>query len=93
MIWLASVAKVMSVRHDRKCRERLSESRNGCVARTADGRLLRTGGFCCGAKFYCPRALAGGNQCIRFKEKTLEFSSVVLSILSPYLKSLKYFKI
>ena len=44
----------------------------------------RIGGFCSG-KFYCPRALADGNQCIRIREKTLEFSSTVLSTLSPYL--------
>jgi len=34
-----------------------------------------------GAKFYCLHALADGNQCIRIKEKMLEFSIV----LSPYL--------
>jgi len=39
-----------------------------------------------GAKFYCPHALADGNQCIRIREKTLEFSSTVLSTLSLYLK-------
>jgi len=33
-----------------------------------------------GAKFY----LADGNQCIRFREKTLEFSSRVLSTLALY---------
>jgi len=27
--------------------------------------------------FYCPHALADGNQCIRIREKTLEFSSAV----------------
>ena len=32
-----------------------------------------------GAKFYCPHALAGGNQCIQIREM-LEFSST----LSPY---------
>jgi len=36
-----------------------------------------------GAKFYCPHALADGNQRIRIREKTLEFSSKVLSTLSP----------
>jgi len=36
-----------------------------------------------GAKFYCPRALADGNQCIQIREKTLEFSSAVLSTMSP----------
>ena len=29
-------------------------------------------------------ALAGGNQRIRIREKTLEFSSTVLSTLPPY---------
>jgi len=33
-------------------------------------------------KFYCPHALADGNQHIRIREKTLEFSSAVLSTLS-----------
>jgi len=37
-----------------------------------------------GAKFYCPHALAGGNQHIRIREKMLEFSTV-LSTQSPYL--------
>ena len=37
------------------------------------------------AKFYCPHALAVGNQRIRIRKKTLEFSSTVLSTLSPYL--------
>ena len=36
-----------------------------------------------GAKFYCPHALADTNQRIRIREKTLEFSSTVLSTLSP----------
>jgi len=36
-----------------------------------------------GAKFYCPHALADGIQCIRIRQKTLEFSTV-LSTLSPY---------
>ena len=36
------------------------------------------------AKFYCPHALADGNQHIQIREKTLEFS-VVLSTLSPCL--------
>jgi len=35
-----------------------------------------------GAKFYCPHALADGNQRIRITEKTMEFSSTVL--LFPY---------
>jgi len=37
-----------------------------------------------GAKFYYPYALAHGYQRIRIKERTLEFSSTVLSTLSPY---------
>ena len=37
-----------------------------------------------GANFYCPHALADGNQCIRIRQKTMEFSSTVLSILSSY---------
>jgi len=36
-----------------------------------------------GAKFYCPHALADDNQRIQIREKTLEFSSTVLSTLSP----------
>ena len=39
-----------------------------------------------GAKFYCPHALAEGKQSTRIGEKTLEFSSTVLSTLSPYLQ-------
>jgi len=35
-----------------------------------------------GAKFYCPHALADGNQHIQIREKMLEFSSTVLSALS-----------
>ena len=35
-------------------------------------------------KFYRPGALADGNQRIQITEKTLEFSSTVLSALSPY---------
>jgi len=38
-----------------------------------------------GAEFYCPHALADGNQRIRIREKMQEFSSTVLSTLSPYL--------
>jgi len=38
-----------------------------------------------GEKFYCQHAPADGNQCIRMPDKTLEFSSTVLSTLSPYL--------
>ena len=37
------------------------------------------------AKFYCPNALADGDQCIQIGKKTLQFSSTVLSTLSPYL--------
>jgi len=37
-----------------------------------------------GAKFYCPHAVADGNQCIQIREQTLEFSSTVSSTLSPY---------
>jgi len=37
-----------------------------------------------GAKFYCLHALAGSNQRIRVREKTLEFSSTVLSTLFLY---------
>jgi len=48
---------------------------------------LRTGGFCW-CKVLLPTALAGGNQCIQIREEMLEFSSVVLSKLSLYLKSI-----
>ena len=37
-----------------------------------------------GAKFYSPHAFAGGNQHIRIRKRTLEFSSTVLSTLSRY---------
>ena len=37
-----------------------------------------------GVKFYSPHALADSSQCIRIRERTLEFSSTVLSTLSPY---------
>jgi len=37
-----------------------------------------------GEKFYCPHALADGNQCIQIREKTLK-SSTVLSTLTPFL--------
>jgi len=37
-----------------------------------------------GAKSYCPHALADGSQRIQIREKTLEFSSTVLSSLSLY---------
>jgi len=36
-----------------------------------------------GAKFYCLHALANGKQRIWIREKMLEFSSTVLSTLSP----------
>jgi len=36
----------------------------------------------CGAKFYCPHAFADGNQRVRIRQKTLEFSSTVLSALT-----------
>ena len=49
-------------------------------------QLLRTGGFCC-SKFHCPLVLAGSNQRILIRKKMLEFSSVVLPALSPYLQS------
>jgi len=38
-----------------------------------------------GAKFYCPHALADGNERIWIREKMLEFSSVMLPAPSPYL--------
>ena len=38
-----------------------------------------------GAKFSCPHALTHGNQRMQIREKMLEFSSSVLSTLSPYL--------
>jgi len=41
---------------------------------------LRTGG----AKFWCQHVLFDGNQRIWIMEKMLEFSSTVLSTLSPY---------
>ena len=40
----------------------------------------------CWCKVYCPHALAEGKQSTRIGEKTLEFSSTVLSTLSPYLQ-------
>jgi len=42
---------------------------------------LRTGGFF-DAQFYCPHALADGNQRIQIREKTLEFSSTVIYTVS-----------
>jgi len=55
--------------------------RSTCISRQLQ---LRTGGFV-GAKFYYPQTLADGYQCIQIREKTLEFSSTVLSMQSPYL--------
>jgi len=43
-----------------------------------------------GAVFYCMHALSDGNQCIRIREYTLEFSSTVLSTLFPYLQGVIY---
>ena len=34
-----------------------------------------------GAKFYCPHALAGGNQHIQISEKMLKFSSTLDSVI------------
>jgi len=45
---------------------------------------LRTEEDFVGAKYYCLHALADGNQRIWIREKTLEFSSTVLSTLSLY---------
>jgi len=42
--------------------------------------------FVC-AKFYCPHAPDDSSQHIQIREKTLEFSSAVLSTLSPYHKT------
>jgi len=58
--------------------------RSTCVSRHLQ---LRTEEDFVGTKFYCPHALADGNQRIRIREKTLEFSSTVLSTLSPNLRS------
>jgi len=43
-----------------------------------------------GAEFYCPHALADGNQRIRIREKMLELSLTVSSTLSPYLNQSLY---
>ena len=43
-----------------------------------------------GAKFYCLHALADGNQHI-FSENMLEFSTTMLSTLSPYLLLCYYY--
>ena len=37
--------------------------------------------------FFCSHAVADGNQRVRIREKTLEFSSTVLSTLSLYLSN------
>jgi len=58
----------------------LPSYRSTCASRHLQ---LRTGGFCW-HKFYCLHAFADGNQCIQISEKTLEFSSTVLSTVSPY---------
>jgi len=44
---------------------------------------LRTDEDFIGAKFYWPHDLTGGNERTGIREKTLEFSSTVLSTLSP----------
>jgi len=54
-----------------------------CVSRHLQ---LRTGGFCW-CKVLLPHALAGCNQRIRIREKTLEFSSTVLSTQSLHLNT------
>ena len=43
-----------------------------------------------GAKFYCPHALADGNQRIRIMDKTLEFSSTVLSLHCLHCAAIKH---
>jgi len=45
-----------------------------------------------GAKFYCLHALADSNQRVRIREKTLEFSSTVLSMLSRSVPSRSTFQ-
>ena len=60
--------------------------RSTCVSRHLQ---LTTGGFF-GAQIYC---LAEGHQRIRVREKTLEFSSAVLSTLFSYLQNSKCFVI
>jgi len=37
-----------------------------------------------GAKFYCPHALAGGNQLIQIRKKVLEISSTVSYTVSVH---------
>ena len=56
-------------------------SRSTCISRHLQSR---TRGFL-GAKFYCPHALADGNEHIQIRKKTLAFSSTVLSTLFLYL--------
>ena len=41
-----------------------------------------------GAKFYCPHAVSDGNQRIRIRQKTLEFSSTVLCYLKHWKNTL-----
>jgi len=57
---------------------------NGCVLLSGTTRVSREPErLFVAAKFYCPHALADGNQRIRSREKTMEFSAV-LPTLSPY---------
>ena len=49
-----------------------------------DEATVRRIGFCW-CKVLLPHDLADGNQRIRISEKTLEFSSTVLTTLTPYL--------
>jgi len=53
--------------------------RSTCVSQ----HPLRTGGVCW-SKCYCPHALADISYCIWTREKTLEFSSMVLPAASQY---------
>jgi len=59
--------------------------RSTCVSRHLQLRTVLEN--FAGAKFYCTHALPDGDQRIRIWEKTLEFSTTVLSTLSPYLFS------
>jgi len=49
------------------------------------GTPVETAGFCClGAKFYWLHALAGGNWCIKIKEKTtILFKGVTWTVSGP----------
>jgi len=60
--------------------------RTTCISRHPQ---LRTGGFCW-SKVLLPHALADGSEHIRIRENTLEFSSVVLPVPSPYHPDLYY---